>query len=86
MKKCRIVAWIFTFLYAAALVLLLVGTFGLFGNERDPLAGIFLIPLALPWIFLVNLAPEPAWPWLTALAPAINLVLLWVLCHHLKRK
>ena len=42
---CRIVVWIFAVLYVAAIVLLLVGTFGLFGNEKDPLSGIFLLPL-----------------------------------------
>jgi hypothetical protein len=49
-------------MYAAALILLLVGAFGLFGNEPDPLSGPFLLPLGVPWILLVDLAPEPAWP------------------------
>jgi hypothetical protein len=86
MKMCRIVAWVFTFLYAAALVLLLIGTFGLFGNEQDPLSAVFLVPLGLPWVLLVDLAPEPAWPWLGALTPAINLALLWALCSRLKNR
>lgn len=81
---CRVVARIFAFLYAAALALLLIGTFGLFGNERDPLSGLFLLPLGMPWTFLVDLAPEPAWPWLTALTPAVNLVVIWSLCRYLK--
>ncbi len=29
-------------LYLVALALLLIGTFGLFGQEQDPLSGIFL--------------------------------------------
>ena len=83
---CRIVLWAFTFVYIAAFALFLIGTFGLFGSEQGPLAGIFLLPIGLPWNLLVNLAPELAWPWLTALAPAINLALLWALCRYLKRK
>ena len=82
---CRIVIWIFVFLYLAAIFLLLVGTFGLFGNEKDPLSGIFLLPLGLPWALAAHLAPEPSWPWLTGLAPAINLGLLVVLCRYLRK-
>jgi len=81
---CRVIIWVFALLYAFAVALLLIGTFGLFGNERDPLSGVFLIPLGLPWNLLVELAPEALWPWLAALAPAVNLVLLWVLCRYLR--
>ena len=42
-----------------------MGTFGLFGTERDPLAGVFLLPLGLPWVLAIDLFPEPLWPWLT---------------------
>lgn len=83
---CRIIIWIFSFLYAGAVVLLLIGTFGLFGNERDPLSAVFLLPIGLPWTLLVELAPEPAWPWLAALAPAVNLALLFALCKTLKAR
>ena len=82
---CRIIVWIFVFLYAAALALLLIGTFGLFGNEKDPLSGLFLLPLGLPWALIVHIAPESLWIWLAALAPAINLGLLVVLCRFLKK-
>jgi hypothetical protein len=81
---CRLVAWIFAFLYVVAVAVLVIGTFGLFGNERDPLSGVFLVPLGLPWNLLVDLAPETAWPLLAALAPAMNLALIWMLCRHFK--
>ena len=82
---CLIVVWIFTLLYVAALFLLLVGTFGLFVNEKDPLSGIVLLPLGLPGALIVHVAPEPSWPWLAGLAPAINLGLLVVLCRYLRQ-
>ncbi|MEQ8411217.1 MAG: hypothetical protein RIB52_06655 [Erythrobacter sp.] len=69
---------IFLGLYALALALLLVGTFGLFGQERDPLAGIFLVPLGLPWN-LIGDRIGLAGAWLGILAPAINAaILLWI--------
>jgi hypothetical protein len=40
---------IFLLLYAAAFALFMVGTFGWFGQDQDPLSGVFLILLGLPW-------------------------------------
>lgn len=70
-------------LYVAALFLFAVGTYGLFGNERDPLAPIFLMPLGMPWTWLVAVEALPdAWrPWLGAGAPLVNLLLLWFACR-----
>ncbi|SIS87261.1 hypothetical protein SAMN05421759_1053 [Roseivivax lentus] len=51
-RLCRALVIGFTALWAVASTLLLVGTFGLFGQERDPLAGVFLMPLGLPWTVL----------------------------------
>lgn len=81
---CKWVIRIAGVLYLVALALLLIGTFGLFGQARDPLSGVFLLPLGLPWVWLVDLAPEPAWPWLAALAPALNLGILLALCKVLR--
>jgi hypothetical protein len=78
---CRIVVLGFTILYVLALALLLIGTFGLFGQEQDPLSGILLLPIGLPWIWLIDMFPERLWPWLTAAAPALNLALLWLFCR-----
>jgi len=79
---CKWFVGIFSVLYLLALILLIVGTFGLFGQPSDPLSGIFLIPLGLPWNQLVDLAPEPLWPWLTAAAPIANIALLGWLCRR----
>lgn len=75
----RLVFWAFLGLYVFALVLLAVGTFGLFGQERDPLSGVFLVPLGLPWNLALDWASEAARPWLAAAAPLLNLGLLWLL-------
>lgn len=80
---CRVAVAGFLLAYLAALGLLLVGTLGLFGNERDPLAGVFLIPLGIPWIWLVDGVAEPLRPWLAAASPAVNLALLWFICGKL---
>lgn len=64
-----------------ALAVLLIGTFGLFGQERDPLAGVFLIPLGLPWVLWLDGFPEVALPWLAVMAPLLNLAILTVLCR-----
>ena len=70
-------------LYLAALALLLIGTFGLFGQEQDPLAGVFLMPLGQPWILWSSVVPERVMPWFAALAPLINLSILAFLCRIL---
>ena len=69
---CRILTWLFGLLYILALVLLLIGTFGMLGSEPDPLAGVYLVPIGLPWILLVDQMPEPLWPWLAAMARCIR--------------
>lgn len=71
----------FIALYLLALALFLVGTFGLFGQTRDPLSGVFLMPLGLPWNRFVDFAPQSAWPWLAALAPLLNIGILAALCR-----
>lgn len=75
----KVAVWMFVLAYMLALALLLIGTFGLFGQPRDPLSGIFLLPLGLPWARLVELFPHVLWPWLTAMVPLINLAILWLL-------
>jgi len=70
-------------LYLGALALLLIGTFGLFGQDRDPLAGVFLLPLGLPWVLWLDGFPDSAQPWLAAIAPTLNLTILFLLCRLL---
>lgn len=69
---------IFMALYATALFLLAVGTFGWFGQEQDPLSGVFLMPLGLPWNILAD-RMGLAGPGVAILAPAINAgILYWL--------
>ena len=44
-------------LYLVALGLFSVGTLGLLGSKRDPLFGVFLMPLGLPWNLLLDGLP-----------------------------
>ena len=70
--------YVFLALYALALVLLAIGTFGWFGKERDPLSGVFLMPLGLPWNLLGDRLGLDG-PLLAILAPAINAgILYWL--------
>jgi hypothetical protein len=79
-KVCKWFTRIFGFLYLIALLLLAIGTFGLFGQARDPLSGIFLIPLGMPWIFTGDSLSDAFRPWLAILAPALNLFILAMIC------
>ena len=67
---------VFVILYAIAVALMAIGTFGAFGQEKDPLAGVFLMPLGLPWNILADrlglIGPITA-----LLAPAINTAILY---------
>jgi len=80
-RLCRLIVIVFALLYAAALVLFLIGTYGWFGSPRGPLAGVFLMPLGLPWNRWFDGLPAAA-----AAAPALNLLLLWGLCRWRARR
>ena len=67
---------VFAVLYVLAVFLLLVGTFGWFGQERDPLSGVFLIPLGLPWIWLLDTAGLEG-PSVAIGAPLVNAAILY---------
>jgi hypothetical protein len=79
-RICRIALLIFTLLYAGALLLFLIGTFGWFGQERDPLSGVFVIPLGLPWNLMLDAVADPVRAWAAAAAPLLNVLLLGALC------
>ncbi|WP_425045318.1 hypothetical protein [Primorskyibacter sp. S87] len=83
---CRVVITIFSGIYLLALLLFLVGTFGWFGQEQDPLSGLFLLPLGLPWNLLLDGAPDAAKPVLAALSPLLNLILMTVICRRLRKR
>jgi hypothetical protein len=80
-RACSLVVIVFAILYALAFGLFIVGRFGLFGSPSGPLAGIFLMPLGLPWNRMLDIFPEPLWPTLAILAPALNLVILVLICR-----
>lgn len=84
-RPCKIVFYGFLALYVVALMLLVIGSFGLFGSERDPLAGVFLVPLGVPWSLMASDAPEAMLPWIGAGAPLVNLLLIGLLCRRFGR-
>ncbi|MEJ2256389.1 MAG: hypothetical protein P8X98_05185 [Woeseiaceae bacterium] len=84
-RVCKFIVIAFLVLYLAALFLLAVGTFGLFGVESDPLSGVYLLPLGLPWALLLDDLPDTLRPWLGILAPAVNLAILIALCRFFRR-
>lgn len=72
----------FAILYALAFSLFLIGTNGWFGSPQGPLAGVFLVPLGLPWNLWLDGLPESLRPGAAVAAPALNLLLLWGLCRR----
>jgi hypothetical protein len=78
---CGIVIYGFLGSYVLALIVFAIGTLGLFGQEPDPLSGVFLIPLGLPWNRFIDAFPESLWPWLAAACPAVNYVILRMICR-----
>ena len=69
---------VFVVLYAIALFLLAIGTFGWFGQAKDPLAGVFLMPLGWPWNLLFDRVGIDG-PIVGILSPAINAgILFWL--------
>ena len=83
---CRWVVIVFAVLYAAAFLLFLIGTYGWFGSPQGPLAGIFLLPLGLPWNRLLGGLPSRVLPLAAVAAPALNLLLLSGLCRWRARR
>lgn len=79
-RLCRWAVIGFAALYAAAFALFLIGSYGWFGSPQGPLAGVFLVPLGLPWILTLDVLPESLRPAMGVAAPALNLLLLWGLC------
>lgn len=85
-RFCKVTLLAFLLLYLAALGLFAVGTYGLFGAERDPLSGVFLLPLGLPWNQLLDAFPSTLLPGLAAAAPLVNLLVIWLVCRALGRR
>jgi len=84
---CRLLIGVFALAYIFALGLLVIGTFGLFGAVKDPISGVYLIPLGMPWnSFLFRSAPEVMMPWIGILAPALNLAILIIICRFFRAR
>lgn len=81
-RACKIFTAVFLGTYLLALFVFLSGTYGWFGVARDPLSGVFLVPLGLPWNLFLDYFPEPLWAWLAAAAPTLNLFLLRIFCRR----
>jgi hypothetical protein len=81
---CKWIILLFAGLYLLALVIFVVGVFGLFGQDKDPLSAVYLVPLGLPWVLFFDGMPEMSLPWLGALAPLLNIVTLAALCGVIK--
>ena len=54
MRLCRLVFWFYVTLAVASLMVLTVGVTGLFGVEKGPLAAVYAIVLAQPWLTLTS--------------------------------
>ncbi len=76
---CKAVLSVLVVAYLGALFVLATGTFGWFGQQPDPLSGVFLIPLGLPWVLIS--VPETFSVALGVCSPLINLALIWLLCR-----
>ena len=86
MGICRVVTVIFLAAYVIALALLGIGTFGLFEQEEDPLAGVFVVLLGLPWNQFFDGPSDAALLWIAMAAPAVNLLLLVGICRTLRKR
>jgi hypothetical protein len=84
-RLCRSVVAIMTLLYLVALGLFVIGALGWFGQEPTPLAGVFLVPLGLPWNLWLDPLPEALRPWAAGLTPLLNISVVAVLCRVLRR-
>ncbi|EDM69471.1 hypothetical protein RAZWK3B_12502 [Roseobacter sp. AzwK-3b] len=79
---CRMVVIGITALYLFALAYFVIGTYGLFGQAPNPLAGVFLLPLGLPWSLLLTGLPETVRPWALVAAPLLNIAFFTVMCRR----
>lgn len=77
---CKILTRGFAILYLLALALWAIGTFGLFGQEADPLSAVFLIVLGWPWTLVLEQILG-AGVWTAVVAPLFTLLLISGLCR-----
>lgn len=70
---------LFLVFYILALIVWIVGALGLFGFDPNPLSGILLVLLGLPWVHMVDFAPKRILPIASAISPIINLGIIFLL-------
>lgn len=78
---CSLIFKGFVGLYIFAFLIYLIGTFGWFGADEDPLSGVFLIILGQPWTQFVDLLPRSLALAGAILAPAVNAGLIYAICR-----
>jgi len=83
MKWAMWLFWLFLAAYVAAMALFLIGTFGFLGQEPDPLSGVFLLPLGLPWNVLADRAGMGGAAVMLA-APLINLAIVFAIWRRFR--
>ena len=84
---CRAILIVLVLVYLFALGVFALGTYGWFGVEKDPLSGVFLIILGMPWVWLpFDAFLGQTWlPIVGVLAPIVNLAILRLICGRLAR-
>lgn len=80
LRICKAAVVVFVLAYLFALFVLASGSYGWFGAAKDPLAGVFLIPLGLPWNAFL-----PASVATGIVSPILNGALMWFFCRRLSR-
>ena len=73
----RAVLAVFLLVYLFALAVFVVGEYGLFGMPKDPLAGILILPLGLPWILFFDPESNGLGVVEAALCPLVNFAILY---------
>lgn len=84
-KFCKFVIGLLFFFYLIALGIFAVLKWGLFGVTTDPLAGLFLAPMGLPWNVLVDVESLNLRILIGVLSPMINLAIVYLLCRAFRR-
>lgn len=74
-----ILFWLFVVCYVLALIIFAAG---MWGADKEPLSGIFLIPLGFPWFLAADLFEGTLQATVAALAPLVNLGLIHLLVRR----
>ena len=84
----RIFPFGFLIAYLLALGVFVVGQIGFSGSVKDPFAGVYLIPLGLPWVYVFdfNSLSDNAANWLRVLSPVLNYFFITATCGFLRRR